>query len=295
MKLIAYISLLRIKSWVKNLFVFTPLVFSLNLFNEEALLKSLAGFVSFCMLSSVVYIFNDIADIRKDRVHPRKKFRPLASGKVSVTAASIIAGLVLILSAIVMFLFLPDRFILVAGIYFVLNIFYTVIGKRINLVEILLLSSNLVIRVVAGSTAIGVYTSEWIIIVTFFVALMLTFIKRKSELIVLGKHAEEHRRVLKYYTVGILDKLIYISATVTICSYMLYTINDKVTGIFHTDKLIYSVIFVVAGIFRFIQLSENNNYDNEGDPTLLILKDWFLKITILLWILYILFVIYFHL
>ena len=295
MKLIPYITLFRPKSWIKNLFVFSPLFFSLNLFHKAALLYSLEGFIIFCMLSSAIYIFNDIADIQKDRIHPRKKFRPLAAGKISITSAAIVMGLLLITAGILTLLILPVKFRIVAGAYFILNIFYTVTGKKINLVEILLLSSNLVIRVVAGSTAIGVYTSEWIIIVTFFVALMLTFIKRKSELIILGEQAEKHRHVLKYYTVSILDKLIYISATVTICSYMLYTINDRVTEIFHTNKLIYSVIFVVAGIFRFIQLSENNNYDNEGDPTILILKDNFLKIAIILWLLYILSVIYFHL
>ena len=187
---------------------------------------------------------------------------------------------------------LPVAFRLTLLSYFVLNLAYNFGLKNVNLIESVTLAINFVMRVLAGCYAIAVVPSHWILVITFFLALFLTLIKRKSELKILQEKAILHRKVLKNYTIDLLNKLIYICATITLTAYMLYTFDTKVMSIFGTDKLIYSTIFVVIGIFRFIQLSENNEYNDEGDPTTLLLKDIFSQIIFGLWVAYIILIIY---
>jgi 4-hydroxybenzoate polyprenyltransferase len=287
-----YLRLIRINNWLKNVFIIFPLIFSLNIYNHNAIIKTSIAFLCFSLVSSIVYIINDIIDIKEDSNHPRKKLRPLPSGQISINKA-IFVSIGLLLISCFLLLFLPIEFVNIIILYIGLNVLYSIWLKKINLIESFVIAVNFVLRVIAGCIAINVIPSKWIIVITLFLALFLVFIKRKSELKINENEAKSVRKVLKFYSIDILNKYIYISATMTIMAYLMYTIDEKVISSFHSDKLIYSTLFVILGLFRFIQLSEIDKYDNEGDPTIILIKDVFLQITVLCWLIYVVSIIYF--
>ncbi|OFX79040.1 MAG: hypothetical protein A2X12_05820 [Bacteroidetes bacterium GWE2_29_8] len=291
-KITHYLKLIRVNNWIKNFFVIAPLIFSLKLFIPEATISILITFFAFCMSSSFVYVLNDIMDVNKDKMHPRKKNRPIANGSISIPRAYIMMLLLLILLIVfILFLNYKTQFIII--LYLIFNIIYNLGLKKLNLIESFSIGINFVFRVLGGCFAIDVLPSHWIIIITFFSALMLIFIKRKSELKILRSNATLHRSSLRFYSVQLLDKFINISATIVLFGYILYTLDPHVITTFGSPNLFYSSIFVVLGIFRFIQLSETNKYENEGDPTLLLLKDRFIQYVFVLWLICIIFMIYF--
>lgn len=275
--------LIRVKSWVKNGFLILPLIFSLNLFKEGFLITEIIGFFSFSFCCSFIYILNDLVDIEADKLHPRKKLRPLPSGKISKTNAQII-GFVLLSIGLVSSFYLSQDFFIVVSAYVLLNICYSLILKEINILEFLVVAINFVLRVLAGCFLIKVEPSGWILVVTFFLALFLIITKRKSEIIQLGDQAASHRKVLKHYTSNFLDKLILISGTITLCAYLLYSIDPEVIKAIESKNLIFTSVFVVIGLFRYIQLNSSSLYEGEGDPTTLLFKDPFTQLNILLWI-----------
>ncbi len=276
------LKLLRANNWIKNLLVFAPVIFSFNLYNKELLFRELLAFIGFCLTASAIYIMNDIVDKKKDAIHPRKKNRPLASGKVKPGVAYLVI-FILVAVSFVISQFLSIDYMLVLVLYVILNLAYTTFLKKVNLIEILIVTLFFVLRILAGCAAIQVEPSQWIIMVTFFVAIFLTAIKRKSELIILDKEAGNHREVLKHYSSEFLDFVVYISATITIFGYVLYSMDSRTIETFSNSGLIYSSFFVVLGLFRFIQLSKTSSYNGESDPTFLILKDRFLQLTLLMW------------
>lgn len=276
------LKLIRIKSWVKNGFLILPLIFSLNLFKEGLLLTEVIGFFSFSFCCSFIYILNDIVDIKADKLHPRKKLRPLPAEKISKKNALII-GLVLLSTGLFFSFNLTTNFFIVVSAYVLLNICYSLLLKKINILEFLVVAINFVLRVLAGCFLIKVDPSGWILVVTFFLALFLILTKRKSEIIQLGGQATEHREVLKHYTAAFLDKLILISGTITLCAYLLYSIDPEVIKAIESKNLIFTSVFVVVGLFRYIQLNSSSQYEGEGDPTTLLFKDPFTQLNILLW------------
>ena len=287
-----YIQLLRVTNWLKNIFVLFPLVFSLKLFDQNSIINSIIAFLAFCFISSTIYILNDIVDVEQDKLHPRKKNRPLAAGIIKKSTAITLIFILLLFTALSLY-FLPLYSIYTIATYALLNLLYVIILRNVFLIDSIIISLNFVLRVLEGCFAIEVLPSKWILVVTFFTALFLAFIKRKSELIILSENAENHRKTLKEYSISLLDKYIYICTTIAITGYMFYSIDPNVIKIFQTDKLIYSLIFVVLGFFRFIQLSESSKYGKEGDPTTIIIKDTYIKIIILSWLIYIIGIIYF--
>ena len=279
------IDLLRIKSWIKNGFLFLPLVFAMKLLSFDLFSKTILAFISFYFACSFIYILNDVFYDEKDKIHPRKKNRPIPSGVVSKSMALGIAILLLGISiGIFVFFNLNFQFLCITLLYVVLNVAYTLILKQINLIELFVVAVNFVLRVLAGCFVIDVLPSHWILVVTFFLSLMLILVKRKSELLILKENAQEHRAALKNYSLEFLDKLIYISATITVTSYILYSIDPLVIKSLHTDKLMYTSLFVIIGVFRFIQISEGKEYDGEGDPTTILYKDRFTQIIIGFWL-----------
>ena len=276
------LKLIRVKSWVKNGFLILPLIFSLNLFKEGLLITEIIGFFSFSFCCSFIYILNDIVDIEADKLHPRKKLRPLPAEKISKSNALII-GLILLSVGLFTSFNLTTGFFIVVSAYVVLNICYSLLLKKINILEFLVVAINFVLRVLAGCFLIKVDPSGWILVVTFFLALFLILTKRKSEIIQLGDQAAEHRAVLKHYTAAFLDKLILISGTITLCAYLLYSIDPEVIKAIESKNLIFTSVFVVVGLFRYIQLNSSNQYEGEGDPTTLLFKDPFTQLNIILW------------
>lgn len=285
------LKLLRAQSWIKNSFVIAPLLYSLNFLFIDAVFRGFSAFLLFCGISSTVYILNDIVDKEADKQHPRKCLRPIPSGKISVnTALAIMVGLIVV--CLPLAYLLSVDFLIIICLYLANNLLYTFWWKHVNLLDSFSIGISFVLRTIGGCVAIAVVPSSWILVMTFTLSLFLIFIKRKSELVMLGENAAKHRKVLQHYNVEILNAYIFLCAGITLTSYLLYSINPEVTSLLETDSLIYSSLFVFLGIFRFLQLCFSDTYDFEGDPTTLILKDRFLQLTAIGYLIFILYILY---
>jgi 4-hydroxybenzoate polyprenyltransferase len=275
----AILKTMRLKQWTKNAFVLAALVFDRQLTNPISFGRSIAGFFLFCLLSSSVYIINDILDVEADRQHPKKKNRPIAAGKLSVPAA--ITATVIILTITFPFTFLlSPGFFAVSVFYFLLNLAYSIWLKHIPLVDVLVLSTCFVLRVGAGVTLINVERfSPWLYVCTTLLALYIGFGKRRSELSTLAGSASSHRKVLEGYTIPFLDQLILIVSGTTIVAYSLYTFSAPNLPVNHTMML--TIPFVLYGIFRYLYLLQVEQAG--GAPDELLLTDRPLQIAIMLW------------
>ncbi len=278
---------MRVRQWIKNVLIFAPLLFSFNLFNRFDLVQSIYTFFSFSFLASFVYIINDILDVEADRQHPVKKNRPLASASISIGSAYIIAFVLLCISITFSLILNQTSLYYILLGYLILNISYNYILKHISIIDCISIAIGFELRILAGCAAIGVIASDFILVVTFFLALVLAFLKRKGELQSLKEESNKHRKVLSNYTVVLLDKYIFASVTITLIGYLFYTLDHQVISHVGNDYLKYSIVFVMYGLFRFIQLSEIDIYDKEGDPTTLIYKDLGLQLAILSWMIYV--------
>jgi 4-hydroxybenzoate polyprenyltransferase len=281
---------MRPKQWLKNGVIFAALVFDRQLgpSHMEAVLRTLAGFVVFCLLSGVVYIVNDIADIEADRQHPQKRKRPIASGELSVRSAIISSCLILAVLTPVS-IWLAPNFALVALAYFLLNLAYSRWLKHVVLIDVLAISLGFVLRVAAGVTLIEVTRfSPWLYICMTLGALFIGFGKRRAELVLLAEDANSHRKVLDGYTLPFLDQCILIVSSTTIIAYSLYTFSAPNLPENHIMML--TVPFVLYGVFRYLYI---NQVDNQGGaPEDVILSDRPLQVTVLLWGLSVLFIFY---
>ncbi len=249
-----YIKLIRANQWIKNLFVFAPLVFSLHLFEFDYFEFSFYAFLLFCLASSIVYIINDIYDADADRAHPIKKERPIASGTISVKKGLILAA-VMFFVLIIMLTYFSIEFIFIVIAFFLLNIFYTFYLKHIVLLDIFSIAAGFILRVVGGAYAIEVPISNWLLITTMFVSLFLAIMKRRSELVLIEeKKLMETRKVLEYYSIHFTDQMATIAAAAVIISYALYTVAIKTVAHFGTENLIFTTPFVVFGIFRYLYI-----------------------------------------
>lgn len=289
--LIHLIKLIRPKQWIKNFFVFAPLLFSRHVFDMPFLLPSLAAFFIFSMASSVVYIINDIMDVEADRVHPKKKYRPIASGEVSVKQALIFL-VILVLVIIGGLIFLKPIFAIVIVLYLITNLLYSLKVKSIVLLDVFFISFGFMLRVLGGAAAISVPISSWMILTTIFISLFLAISKRRGELsqVINQDNIEKQRKVLKEYSVEFADQLNTIAAAGTIISYALYTVSDKTVATFGTDKLIYTTPFVIYGIFRYMYLMHQKNLGES--PTSIVTKDIPIILGVLGWFIFSIVIIY---
>ena len=288
-----YLQLLRAKSWVKNGFLFLPAVFSLKLLDEQLMLHLIIGFLVFSLSSSFIYLHNDLKDAPHDALHPRKKYRPIASGKVS-RGNALLASAAVLFAALVLFYFstLPSSFLGLIVSYLTVNLLYVFWLKNVALLELFVVAMNFVLRVLAGCAILAVTPSHWILVVTFFLSFLMVVVKRKAEILQLDARAKEHRKVLASYSVSFLNTLVYIAATITITAYLLYSIDPKVMQNLGSEYLIYSSLFVFLGIIRLIQISEMQLHEGEGDPTTLLFKDPILLGTVITWMCYLIAIIY---
>jgi 4-hydroxybenzoate polyprenyltransferase len=275
----ALIKTMRPRQWTKNGFVFFGLIFDKQLFLIDPLLRTIAGFGLFCLISSAVYLFNDIADVEADRNHPEKKFRPIASGKLPVnvawTAAMILTALALGLG----FLLAPV-FALFILIYLVTNLLYSLWLKHVSILDVLIISSGFVLRVGAGVALITVERfSPWLYMITALFSLYIGFGKRRAEMNLLSQGASVHRKVFEGYTIPLLDQYITIVSGMTIVAYSFYTFSAPNLPADHTMML--TIPFVVYGIFRYLQLIQLGHA--AGSPDEVALKDRPLQLTVLLW------------
>lgn len=272
---------MRLQQWVKNLFLFAALIFAGHLFVLHDVLLTLIGFVAFSLLSSAVYIYNDITDLENDKKHPVKSRRPLPSGKLprgSATAAVIVLGA----CALLVGFLLKVEFGAVMSLYLTLNLAYSHKVKDLVILDVMSIAAGFVLRVAAGAVLIDVPMSEWLIICTILLSLFLGFSKRRTELIMQPESGNPTRSVLGHYSPHFLDQMIGVVTATTVMSYALYTISDETVKKFGTSDLIYTVPFVLYGIFRYLYLVHKKA---EGeDPTKTILTDVPLLINIVVWI-----------
>jgi 4-hydroxybenzoate polyprenyltransferase len=280
---------MRPRQWTKNVFIFAALVFDKQLFVVDSFLRTLAGFALFCLISSCVYIFNDLADVEADRQHPEKKNRPIASGKLPVNVAWG-AGIVFVMIALGLSYWLAPMFSFVVATYFALNLAYSLSLKHIAILDVLIISLGFVLRVGAGVTLIAVERfSPWLYIVMFLLSLFLGFGKRRAELALLAHGAGSHRKVLDGYTLPLLDQYIMIVSGTTIVAYSLYTFSAP--NVPENHSMMLTIPFMVYAIFRYLYLIEVKHAG--GTPEEVLLSDRPFQISMLLWAVTVIVIFYF--
>ena len=278
---------LRPRQWTKNLFVFAGLIFSLKFFELPLLLTVIYAFIIFCALSSAIYLINDVRDAEGDRKHPVKKLRPIAAGKLSPTVA-IVTAILLALISLIFSIYLSFSFFLVSLIYFLLMILYTFALRDMVILDTFSIAAGFVLRAVAGVVVIAVELSPWLVICTILLSLFIALGKRRHELVTLGTGA--HRKILDEYNPQLLDQMISAVAGSTVMAYALYTLWPETTAKFGTHYLIYSIPFVLYGIFRYLYLIYRK--EKGSRPEELLLTDIPLLIDIMLWFGSLIFIIY---
>ncbi|HQJ46794.1 MAG TPA: decaprenyl-phosphate phosphoribosyltransferase, partial [Ignavibacteriaceae bacterium] len=247
-----YFDLIRVPQWIKNLFVFVPLLFSMHLFESDYFLISLKGFFVFCLASSFIYIINDIVDLEADANHPKKKNRPLPSGRISKNNAMILSAVILIILVALTFTTNRSFNYFLLG-FVVLNILYSFYFKHIVILDVFSIAAGFSIRVLAGAAIISVPISDWLILTTMFISLFLGVMKRHSELIqVSDSTTASTRKVLTDYSVTFTNQMATVAAAGVVICYALYTVAPRTVSVFGTENLIYTTPFVVFGIFRYM-------------------------------------------
>lgn len=282
---------LRPQQWIKNFFIFAALIFSQKIFDFSLFFRTVLAFLIFCLLSGSLYLFNDLQDLEEDKHHPLKSKRPLASGKIK---KSLVLWTFVILSAVCLLgaLWLNINFFLVVLLYFFLQLGYSLKLKHVVILDVFLIAAGFLIRVVAGGLAIDVYISPWLLVCTLLLALFLALSKRRHELVLLDVNASNHRPILKEYSPYLLDQMIAVVTASTVIAYCLYTISAETVSKFGTTQLIYTVPFVLYGIFRYLYLIHQKS--GGGSPETLILRDKPLLVDIFLWIAVAVLVLYFR-
>jgi 4-hydroxybenzoate polyprenyltransferase len=275
----ALIKTMRLRQWTKNGFVFFGLIFDKQLFIVDSFLRTLAGFFLFCLISSAVYLLNDISDVEADRKHPDKKHRPIASGQLPLNVAGA-AALILIVISLSAAYFLEPALAIILAIYLGVNLLYSNWLKHVPILDVLIISAGFVLRVAAGVTLITVERfSPWLYVITTLFSLYIGFGKRRAEMTRLEQGAGAHRKVLDGYTLPLIDQFITIVSGTTIVTYSLYTFTAPNLPASHSMML--TIPFVVYGIFRYLQLIQTGHA--AGAPDEVALKDRPLQITVLLW------------
>ncbi len=268
-----YLGLMRPHQWVKNAFVFVPLIFSKNLLVLDLFYRSLLTFVAFCFAASAVYVINDIADKEFDRMHPVKRDRPIAAGTVGIGEGWSLSVLLLALSLVLLLILgSPLTVSLVIAGYVAINILYSFGLKRIVLIDLFVIATGFILRILAGGYAIDVKVSSWLVMTTLFLSIFLGVAKRRSEFVLMPKGLDETtRKVLSDYDLGLIDQILSISAASVIIAYALYTVSERTVHAFHTEALIFTTIFVTYGVFRYLFLVHKTGLGE--NPTKALLTD----------------------
>jgi 4-hydroxybenzoate polyprenyltransferase len=276
----ALIKTMRLRQWTKNGFIFFGLIFDKQLLIPEPFLRTVAGFFVFCLISSAVYLLNDVADVEADRNHPTKKFRPIASGTLPASVA-LTTALLLTFISLPLGYWLSPLFALVLTAYLLINLLYSRWLKHVPILDVLIVSSGFVLRVAAGVILISPVErfSPWLYMLTILFSLYIGLGKRRAEMNLLAQEASAHRKVFDGYTITLLDQYITIVSGMTIVAYSLYTFSAP--NLPENHSMMLTIPFVVYGIFRYLQLIQIGH--TAGAPDEVALKDRPLQITVLLW------------
>ena len=284
------LKLLRPKHYIKNLFIFMPLFFAGQFSDLGLLINLFIAFLAFSMCASAIYILNDSRDIAEDRLHPKKRLRPLAAGTISLQTAIIIM-ILLFAAGVILMGYLSLHALGILGLYVVLNILYSFFLKHISILDVTIIAIGFVLRIFVGAIVTETPLSQWIVIMTFLLALFLALAKRRDGVLIFLETSQKTRRVIKDYNLKFVEGAMMIMSSVTIVAYILYTTSTEVEQRLNSEYVYLTAIYVILGILRYMQLSLLEN--NSGSPTDLVLKDSFLIAVILGWILHFAALIYF--
>ena len=272
---------MRPKQWTKNLILFAALIFSHNFLSPLYFFKTVVAFIIFCVISGCVYIINDLFDLKQDKNHPIKCTRPLASGALKPSVAIIATAVLLFLSIVSALLLTNLNFMLIALGYFILQIAYSTVLKHIVILDVFSIAAGFVLRAIAGAEVIEVPFSTWLLFCTILLSLFLALSKRRHELILLEDDAIHHRKILFEYSPYLLDQMISVVTASTVITYTLYTVSEETVSKFGTDRLKYTIPFVLYGIFRYLYLIHQKN--EGGSPEKVMLNDLPLLVCIMLY------------
>jgi 4-hydroxybenzoate polyprenyltransferase len=275
------LSSMRPRQWTKNLILFAALIFSQNVFSPPLLFRAVAAFAIFCLLSGCVYIINDLLDLNQDKIHPIKSKRPLASGRLKPVTA-VMATVVLFFLSFGGAAVLTNRtFLIIAVIYFILQLAYSTLLKHVVILDVFCIAAGFVLRAIGGAEVIDVPFSTWLLFCTMLLSLFLALSKRRHELMLLEDDAVHHRKILFEYSPYLLDQMISVVTASTVITYTLYTVSEETVSKFGTDRLKYTIPFVLYGIFRYLYLIHQKN--EGGSPEHVLLNDLPLIICVLLY------------
>lgn len=287
--MMSFIRALRPHQWTKNLLVFAALLFSKHLFESGPFLRASLAFVGFCGLAGAVYLWNDVADIERDRLHPKKKHRPLAAGQLSIRTATL-GAIGLVTGALTLSFALDVRLGLCAAAYLVLNLAYSFGLKHVVILDVLSISMGFVMRALAGAYAIDVPVTEWLLVLALLLALFLALAKRRHELTSLSDDATSHRAILAEYSPYLIDQMTSVVTASVVTAYTFYTLAPETVQKFGTSKLSWTLPLVLYGIFRYLYLVHQKE---RGDsPTDMLLTDKPLLITVALWVVLVIAIVY---
>jgi decaprenyl-phosphate phosphoribosyltransferase len=273
--------LLRIDQWVKNLFLLVPIFFAGDLFNINKFTSLLLGFISFSLVASSVYIFNDFKDIKVDKLHPVKRSRPIASGIISIPQALISAVLLLLIGLYLSYL-LGQQFFLIITIYLIINLLYSLGLKHVSIVDMFIVSLGFILRILAGGFVAQVAVSDWLIIMIFLLSLFLVLAKRRDDLILQLTIPETVRKTSSTYNLEFINSCLTIFSGIIVVSYIMYTLSSEVINRLNSNKLFITTVFVLAGVMRYLQITFVDQ--KSGSPTEILIKDKFIIFTIVSWI-----------
>ena len=287
------IALLRPHQWLKNLFIFLPLFFDRRFMDWQFLHLDIFAFLAFSFAASSIYCFNDIWDIEADKNHPKKCNRPIASGAVSKQMGYLLMVVCLIISFT--FISLIDRanssLYLIIGGYFFLNIAYCVLLKQIAIIDVFIIATGFVLRILMGKVAADTQLSHWIVMMTFLLALFLAFAKRRDDVVLFEGSGIKPRKNINRYNLSFLNQVISIIAAITIICYVMYTVSEEVIARLNSPHLYITSIFVLLGMLRYLQLTVVDV--KTGSPTKVLIKDHFVQTCVAGWIISFLIILYF--
>ena len=275
------LQIMRPQHWAKNVFVFAALIFGQKIIDPLAVGRAVGGFFCFCLAASAIYIFNDIIDRKADGLHPEKRKRPIAAGNVGIGSAMAVSALCAAAAIIGSFL-LARSFAIVILAYIVLMILYSLLFKRMMIMDCVIISTGFCLRAIAGAIVVGVFISPWLIICTFALCLFLAFSKRRGEIILLRENSESFRQTLAGYTPELLAHMLDVTSGLAVVCFLLYAMDDRTLRIFGTNNLVYTTPLVLYCIFRFSLLIQQGSY---SDPLQLMYKDLPFQIGLVLWVL----------
>ena len=288
-KVNAIFTITRPKQYIKNIFILLPLFFAGQITNTALLVNALVAFVAFSLSASAVYILNDYKDIKEDRKHPKKKFRPLASGLISKNIALSLMIILLIIGFTLMAT-ISTKALVILSIYVILNIAYSLKLKRIALLDVTIIAIGFVLRLFVGSFAYEIPLKIWIVIMTFLLALFLALAKRRDDVQIFIKSGNKMRKSVDGYNLQLIDGTMLVMSAVVIVAYLLYTTSQEIIEKFQNENLYLTTLFVIFGLMRYLQITLVEK--NSGSPTETIFKDKIMQINLVLWVLSFVWLIY---